>query len=124
MHAKQVILDTSSILFALALKRDAFEIIRGECHGCEIILSRGVIEELRRLAATKRKNAKDARVALLVLRNKRFTMKEDYSNVDSWILEEAALTGAVVCTNDTALRKELRARESKAVSISRAGRLR
>lgn len=121
---KQIILDTSSILFAISQRKDVFEALLEEYPGCEIILSKGIVMELQKLASTKKRNARDARTALLMLKHKNFTTRKSEAHVDKWILEEAMETGAAVCTNDTKLREKLRAVGVNVVSIGLGGRLR
>ena len=121
---ERIILDTSSILFAMSQKKDIFEAISEEYPGREIVLSTGIFSELRKLASTKKKNARDASAALVLLKHKRFATEDDDSYVDDWILRESGRTGTVVCTNDTALRGKLRGKGVKTISMSIGGRLR
>lgn len=121
---KRIILDTSSILFALSIKKDAFEAAREQYPDYDIVLSRGIIKELKKLAATKKKEGRDARTALLMLPRKRFILNRNEGYVDKWILKEAEATGALVCTNDTRLRKALKAEGRSAFAIGMGGQFR
>lgn len=90
----------------------------------EIIISKGIIRELKRLASTKKKNGRDAKIALLTLQGKNPTINKNDGYADEWIIKEASTTGALVCTNDTKLRRKLRSEGVSVVAIGVGGQFR
>jgi len=88
------------------------------------VISKGILKELRKLAESKKKNARDARTALLLIAQKGLTIDKDEGMADKWILRHAAATSCLVCTNDTALRGRLRAIGVTAFSLGIGGQLR
>lgn len=98
--------------------------LKEEYPGYEIVISKGIIKELKRLASTKKKNARDARTALLMLKGKSYLLDKDEGYADEWIIRKAVGAGALVCTNDTKLRRRLRSRGTNAVALGIGGRFR
>lgn len=90
----------------------------------EIVLSQGVLVELERLSKTAKKNSRDARTALLLLKNSDFSIEDDSSHVDKWILGRAIAGSSTVCTNDAKLKAALRSKGIAVVSLAVDGRLR
>lgn len=119
-----VIADTSSILFAMAQRKNLFALISEEIPGAKILISRGVIAELDKLSKSKRKNSRDARASLLALASASLEIAEDSSYVDEWIASEFEKRKCIVITNDAILRRRLRRYGARTLSVSVGGRLR
>jgi rRNA-processing protein FCF1 len=117
-----IIVDTSSILFALSNKVDIFDAIGGQLRLTPVI-SRGVVSELSRLSKTRKASGRHASVALELIGRHNVRIERDSGYVDSWILS-AAHGFSCVCTNDTRLREELRKAGIKVYVMSRSGELR
>ncbi len=117
-----IIVDTSSILFALSNKVDIFMAIK-EQSSQEAVLSQGVIKELTGIAASSKSKSKYARVALELIKKYGIKIEKDSGYVDKWILSYAN-KHINVCTNDTKLKKALRGRGIIVYSVSRDGILR
>ncbi len=117
-----IIVDTSSILFGFYHHIDIFDKILDEMLGYKIIISKGVIRELEKLA-NSRKQKPYAEVALSSVQRHKIEILENDSNVDSWIMEESAKNGCVVCTNDMDLKRRLKSKGVSVVSLSLSGRL-
>jgi rRNA-processing protein FCF1 len=112
------------MLFALSIKRDALGMLKEEYPEYEIVISKGIIKELKRLASTKKKNGRDAKIALLMLREKDYILNKNEGYADEWIIKEASTTGALVCTNDTKLRRKLRSEGVGVVTLGIGGQFR
>ena len=89
-----------------------------------IVVSAGIIRELEKISSGTKRNAKDAKVALEMIRKGGFRVQEEDYHVDDWIIKEALSGGTTVCTNDTALASSLRESGVRVVSIGKNGRLR
>ncbi len=120
MHG--IIIDTSSILFGLSNKVDAFKKVEEQLNLSPII-SKGVLNELTEISKSRKSASKYAKVALLLIERHGIRTEENDAYVDKWILSSAKAFGSV-CTNDTNLKKALRARGITVYSISRDGILR
>ncbi len=121
---RKIIIDTSSILFAMSQKKEIFEMVRESYPEYEPVISRGVVKELQKLAATRKKNAKDAAAALAALGNRHITTLPNSSYVDEWIISESSKNGSAVCSNDAELRRRLRLLGIKVVAVVVGGRFR
>ncbi len=119
-----VIVDTSSILFALHNRKDVFSAIRYEMPRASLLVSRGVFSELMHLKKGHGSTGRNARIALSLLKSASVKITLDSSDVDSWIFREAVRRRCMVCTNDTALKARLRRRGIKTFRITKEGRLR
>ncbi len=117
-----IVVDTSSILFALSNKVDIFGRIREEL-GMDPIISKGVVRELTKISKGRKANGKYAVVALKLIERHKVKTEPDSGYVDMWVLTAARKAG-YACTNDTALRRKIRAEGIKAYSVSRNGGLR
>lgn len=119
-----VIIDTSSILFGFSNKIDVFESVLDAFHGKKIMISSGVLRELRSLSTNRGKKGANARAALAAIKVKNVKVEDILGNVDRWILSSAPSFAAAVITNDTQLAKSLKAKGVKVLKISRDGSLR
>ncbi|VVC04317.1 Uncharacterised protein [Candidatus Burarchaeum australiense] len=119
-----VLLDTSLMLDCAKMKLDIFAGLDGLMEGAyEVRVSEGVITELRAKAAQKSKAAGDAKAALAILGAGKVVVETAGFNVDGWLLARGKELGAVVGTNDAALRARLRKAGVKVVSIRGGSRL-
>ena len=121
---KSVIIDTSSILFGISKKVDVFRKIDYLFPGARIILPSGVVRELRGLKLSKGKNSRHAAYALTIIEGKGIRATESWGKVDDWITNNAQPNRQVVCTNDIGLKRRLRAKGVRVVSLSVGGSLR
>ncbi len=119
-----IIVDTSSIVFAAGNGIDVFAAILEQMPGTAIMVSRGVINELERLAGPGSKKGKAARLGLRILRAHRVDVLRDDGYVDSWIERESAGRKCWVCTNDRALKGKLKGLGVRVASVSPKGILR
>ena len=121
---KKIIVDTSSILYSVSKGRDLFATIRESMPDYRAVISRGVVRELQKMGSTRRKESRDARMALEMTKDPGISIMADLGYVDSWILKEATSTKGIVCTNDSELKKKLHLRGITVLSVGRDGRLR
>ena len=118
----KIIIDTSSILFALSKKIDIFDSVRDELE-MKPLVSRGVLNELSRMSRGSSRKARDAKVALAMIKKHLIDVSPDNTYVDSWILSQAGSVSAI-CTNDTELRKNLRSKGATVYTLSEGGKFR
>ncbi len=121
---REIIIDTSAMLFGLANRKDAFRSAEEQYPDCVALVSRGVIRELEGLSSGRGRKAGDARTALLILKSRRVKIDKDTGMVDDWIFARATGTGAMVCTNDSELARKLCREGIGVVRMGRDGRLR
>lgn len=117
-----MIVDTSSILFALSNRMDIFDAIRKELN-MDPMVSKGIINELCKAAGGSRANGRYAKVALQLIDRYGIKVDPDSEYVDDWMLSKAR-EAVNFCTNDTKLRKALREKGAKVYVISRSGEFR
>jgi len=118
----QILVDTSSILFAFRLRKNIFEMLEDLFPGATIVVSKGVINELKRFASSKKQSSGAARIALMELSAaKNISIDENELLPDKW-LEKSARHGVVVCTNDIALKRKLKHTGARVLSLSLSGK--
>ncbi|MCL4403617.1 MAG: hypothetical protein M1500_03235 [Candidatus Marsarchaeota archaeon] len=120
-----IILDTSSILFAAANKKDAFKAIEAKFPNCKIMISTGVLRELRGISSNAGRRGAAAKLSLEMLGYKKVNVDNVSGNVDSWISRKASSPGVrAIVTNDDQLARKLRGGGAAVFKISREGFLR
>ena len=122
INLDKIIIDTSSILFALSKKIDIFESARIELAMVPLV-SKGIVNELSRMSKGSGRKAKDAKVAIAMVKSHKVAINPNSTYVDDWILSQAG-TGTAVCTNDTDLRNNLRLKGAVVYTISEGGKFR
>ena len=124
MPPRIVILDTNFLLvpyqFKINIMKDLDYLIDKQHR---FVISSGTIDELKKIGKSKSKDGIAARLALKILENNDIEIIKNEMGVDDWIVEYAKETGAIVCTNDSALRKRLRAFRVKMVAVKSRARL-
>ncbi len=126
MASRPVVLDTNFLLIPFQFKID---IIRELDYLLEYshhyVISSKTLDELRKIGKMIGKDGMAARLALkLVEANKaRIEIIKSTRYVDEWIVEYAEKNGAIVCTNDSALRRKLRSIDIKVISMKSKSKL-
>ncbi|MFH1785572.1 MAG: PIN domain-containing protein [Candidatus Micrarchaeota archaeon] len=126
MSQRPVILDTNFLLIPFQFKIDIF---RELDYLIEIshnyVISSRTITELETLGKRIGKDGMAARLALklVVANSKKITIVENNDYVDDWIVEYAKTFNAIVCTNDSKLRKRLREARIKAITMKSKSKL-
>ncbi len=120
MPPRLVILDTNFLLVPFQFKIDIFselEYLLEISHS--LVISSNSIAELKRLGAKKGRHGTSARLALKMLDANKEKIKIVRSTrlVDDWIVDFATKKGAIVCTNDSALRRRLKENDIKTVTL-------
>lgn len=110
---RTIILDSNFLLIPFQFKINIFEEIERLLEGPhEIIVTSGVLKELKRLSKGKKRGSFAARVALKIIENNKEKIKLVKGNekiTDNEIIEIAArCEEPVVCTNDIILRRRLK----------------
>ena len=122
---KEIIIDTSSILFAVKFGKDAFNAAAVLGSPSRIAIPEGVIEELRGISSGRGARAIEARTALKMLRIKNVKLYKSVEKVDDWIYHHAMENpDCAVITNDTELFRRLKGIHSKVFKISKNGSIR
>ena len=117
-----VIIDTSSIVFGFSFKRNVFEAANEAFPGREIVISAGVLRELRGIARNRGRRGAAAGTALLSVSSKSIKVDKDGGDVDSWIAAASArYNNSIVITNDTELLGRIRRSGGKALKLSKSG---
>ncbi len=118
----QVIIDTSSIIFGISLRKDAFGIAKRRFNRCTFLTSRGIIRELHGISKNRGRKGASARAALSLIRVKNLKVDSNNGSVDSWIASTAARhNNIVVITNDTLLFKKVRPVNGNVFKLSKSG---
>jgi rRNA-processing protein FCF1 len=121
MH--RLILDTSSIVFAASRKVDVLRSVEEQL-GATAVISSGVLRELGGLSLGRTKEGRSARVALEMMKGHRVEVVKDDGEVDKWVLRAGSAPGVYVCTNDINLKRALRKKGKRPLSVSENGVLR
>ncbi|OJI07760.1 MAG: hypothetical protein BK997_01945 [Candidatus Micrarchaeum sp. ARMAN-1] len=117
-----VIVDTSSMLFAMESRKSAIDTIELKYPGKQILISAGVIKELAGIGSGNGKRAAEARSCLEILKLKNVEVDKNTGNVDRWILSRAGESDIYcVITNDTELFNRLRFKNIAVFKLSRNG---
>ncbi len=124
MEAKEVLVDTSSILFGFASKRNVFEALEESMPEYVQVISRGVVRELEKFSNSRLKRRPEATVALAYITRSDLHIDDSSEHVDSWIEKRAERKRSAVCTNDIKLKRGLKAAGVEVFSIARSGRIR
>ena len=124
MEAKEVLVDTSSILFGFANKRNVFEALEEAMPGYAQVISLGVVREIEKFANSRMKTRPGAAAALAYVTESDLHIDNSSEHVDSWIEKRAEARGSAVCTNDIKLKRSLRSAGVRTVSIARGGKVR
>jgi len=118
-----LIIDTSSILFCLSNNIDLLSAVNEAFPGYGIAVSKGIIKELNGLSNSRKRSARYAGIAVRMLKRANAYVFENDENADKWLIEIAG-PDKTICTNDSKLRRALRARGANVVSVARDGKLR
>jgi len=118
-----ILLDTSSIVFAFSNKVDLFAKVE-ERLDAKPLISAGVMRELQKLSKRKTKEGRAAKMALQVIENHRIVILSDNGPVDDFLVRAGTEGRIAVCTNDIGLKKRLKSKGAKPLSVSRSGVLR
>ncbi len=119
------IIDTSSILFGISIRKDIFESVRAKFPKSVPLVSRGVLRELGMISKNKGARGASAGAALALVKAKRVKVEPNAAYVDSWISSAAArYINSIVVTNDTALFRKLRGAGTNVFRLSKSGILR
>ncbi|NYZ74093.1 nucleotide-binding protein [Candidatus Micrarchaeota archaeon] len=126
MPSRPVILDTNFLLipfqFKIDILRELDYLLEYSHH---YVISSKTMDELRKLGKMIGKDGMAARLAMkLVEANKgRIEIIKSTRYVDEWIVDYAEKHGAIVCTNDSALRRKLRSIDIKVISMKSKSKL-
>ncbi|MCI0504407.1 nucleotide-binding protein [Candidatus Micrarchaeota archaeon] len=126
MAPRQVILDTNFLFLPFQFKID---ILRELDYLIEpshrYVISSKTISELKKIGKKIGKDGMAARLALKLVEANRsqIDIVESSQHVDDWIVEYSKANRAIACTNDSDLRKRLRALDIKVVTMKSKSKL-
>ncbi|MEW5996886.1 MAG: PIN domain-containing protein [Candidatus Micrarchaeota archaeon] len=121
---KKVVLDTNFLLLPYQFGVDIAKQIEGLLEAPhELVVPDGVAAELGKLAKGRGKEGAAARFALKFLEAHKVRRVRSAGDVDGWIAEYAEKEGAVVATNDAALRHKLKNAGVKVIVLRSRARL-
>jgi len=126
MPTKQVILDTNFLMIPFQFKINIFselDYLIDISHS--YIISSKTLNELKRIGRTIGKDGMAARLALKMLEANKIKIEiiKNDAVVDDWIVKYAQKHNAIVCTNDSGLRKRLRILRVKVITLKSKSRL-
>ena len=120
MPPRKVIIDTNFLLIPHSYKIDIFNELDYliEIHH-KYVVSTKTIKELEKIAENKGKTGAGAGLALKIIEARKDKIEIIHSGmpVDEWIEKYAKETGAIVCTNDKALKNKLKESDIKVISL-------
>lgn len=120
MPPRKVIIDTNFFLIPHNYKIDIFNELDYliEVHH-KYVASTKTVKELEKIAENKGKTGAAAKFALKIIEAQKDKMEIIPSGmpVDEWIERYARETGAIVCTNDKALKNKLKESDIKVISL-------
>ena len=124
MPPRMVVLDTNFLLvpfqFKINILKELDFLIDMEHR---FVISSRTLNELRKIGKSKGKNGVAARLAVKIVENNNIDIIKNEMGVDDWIVSYAKETGAIVCTNDSALRRRLKPLRIKVVAVKSRSRL-
>jgi rRNA-processing protein FCF1 len=121
---KKILLDTNFLLVPYQFGMDVFKGVRDVVEGeYSFVVPTGVVGELEKLSKGRGKEGAAARFGLKLLSLREHESVESSGDVDGWILEYAKKEGAIVATNDRALREKLKRKRVKVLSLLSRARI-
>jgi rRNA-processing protein FCF1 len=126
MPSRPVILDTNFLLVPFQFKIDILrelEYLLETSH--HYVISSKTMDELRKLGKAIGKDGMAARLAIKLVEanSSKIEMIKSSKYVDEWIVEYAKHNHAIVCTNDSDLRKKLKSLDIKVISMKSKSKL-
>ena len=119
------IIDTSSILFGFANRKDVFEAVKRSFPTMRQMISIGILNELSGISRNKGKRGTSALLAIESIKYKNVIVDNSSRSVDSWIYAKSQqYPHSVVITNDTALYTKLKHSGIKVLKLTKEGLLR
>jgi uncharacterized protein len=120
MPSRPVVLDTNFLLVPFQFKIDILrelDFLVDVSH--HFVVSSRSVHELEAIAKAIGKNGMAARLALKMLQANKEKIKiiESDMEVDDWIVEYSKANRAIVCTNDSFLRKRLKGADVKVAAM-------
>lgn len=121
-----VVLDTSFLLAPFQLKIDVMReldyLLEGEF---DLVVSTGVLAELKKLSKNAGKEGAAARVGLKILdaRKPAVTIVQGEGPVDDWIVEFCRKNRGIACTVDKKLAKRLKSAECRVIVVKGRSKL-
>jgi rRNA-processing protein FCF1 len=126
MAPRQVILDTNFLFLPFRFKIDVLRELDYLVEASHrFVVSSMTLKELKKIGKRVGKDGMAARLALkLVEANRgRIDVIESAEHVDDWIVAYSSENRAIVCTNDSELRRRLRAHDIKVITMKSKSKL-
>ena len=126
MPPRPVVLDTNFLLIPFRFKINIFselDYLIEVSH--RYVISSKTLEELRRLSRSVGKHGMAARLALKMIKagKPKIEIIKNEMDVDEWIVGYAPKSDAIVCTNDSELRRRLKQFHIKVVAMKSKSKL-
>ncbi len=126
MAARLIIIDTNFLLLPFRYKINIIkELDRLVEKNHQLVISSRTMGELRMIGRRIGKDGMAARLAIKMIEaaGKGFTVVENSDIVDDWIVSYASENNAMVCTNDSELRRRLKAMKLKVITMKSKSRI-
>ncbi|MEW6749241.1 MAG: PIN domain-containing protein [Candidatus Micrarchaeota archaeon] len=126
MASRPVVLDTNFLLIPFRFRIDILKeldyLVEASHH---FVISSKSMSELKKIAMSVGKDGMAARLAIKLVKANpgRIRIIEDEGYVDDWIADYASKSNAMVCTNDSKLRKRLRELDIKVITLKSKSKL-
>ncbi len=117
-----VLVDTSSIIFAMHNRKDIFSITKAVFPDRTVCVSEGVVSELKRISTIRSKKGREAAAGLRSVFHNNIPVEDDEQRPDDWMVEINSAR-CIFLTNDTKLWHRLKAAGKQAMKISVDGRI-
>ena len=114
----RLLLDTNFLMLPGQFGIDIFgELERLVAEPYALATSSRIMRELGRIALGKSKDARAARLAMRLVKEKGVRVVPSAMPADEWLLAEAEKGGAIVCTNDKKLIERLKKRKIRRIQM-------
>ncbi len=126
MATRLIIIDTNFLLLPFRYKINIIkELDRLVEKNHQLVISSRTMGELRMIGRRIGKDGMAARLAIKMIEaaGKGFTVVENSDIVDDWIVSYASENNAMVCTNDSELRRRLKAMKLKVITMKSKSRI-
>jgi rRNA-processing protein FCF1 len=126
MAPRPIIIDTNFLLIPFRYRIDILRELDYLVEASHrFVISSKTMTELKKIGKKVGKDGMAARLAikLVVANSSRIDIIESEAHVDDWIVEYSKISRAIVCTNDSELRRRLRARAIKVVTMKSKSKL-
>lgn len=104
-------------MLAYQFKIDIFSELEEILPRHELVISSSILHELKKISESNKKSKPAAKFALKLIESKEIKIVKSKMEADRWILDYSRENGAVVCTNDSDLKENLKRNRVKVIGL-------